>query len=793
MVTFAVGSIGSKDEQLVELSRLASVYGKYAGEDHPREAKDQCLSDARDVIMNKAFAWHREAVGTDLQPGTDSAKTKKEAVEAYEVLLDLHEKAGAHWDEVDQAGAGDTWATPYDFKYYMAELLWSLEDWARCGPAYDEVVLMDPEGEYLEEAAYASALCYTKLYHVYHKHDTAALVGVVSEGTGGGGDLARGKLGPMQEKMLASFKRYSCHVEQGEDLANVMYQMGRVYYESNLFDEAAYWFGRVAHQHVGSDVGPFAANLYLDSLAGIMGQDADRQSPCLERIAQSATAFVTEERFATYLDDPEFGHTVHAVKCNTERKKAEALQDKKKFKQAALVYRELYEKWGQKCGERLDEVLWNMGVNFQAANLLGQAIKWRKVLIERYPDSEHAKKAIYEVGANYHAIAMYEEAAGYYEQFAGRFPGEPEAPSALANALAFRLGLGDYDKAYEDAGTFIKNYSSGKKKKPIEVAKVSFSLGQIHARREDWGQVIKHYGKFVKKHKHKSVIDLRIRAWVAIAGAWTSKGVPEKAYKAYGSASKLFGLEALEWIHGAGDTPEEREADRIGRGGLMLDAASEAAFHLGEREYEKFLALGIPEFDPSKIKKVLYSDDPVEAEEQELLYKNQHYHESVEAWKDFRELMKFKTYSETDLVEWADAKTESMSRAAALYTRAYELGVPRWVIASSARLGDMYHKFFLAIYEAPVPAAIEKDPDAWIEFISQRDQKALPIKAEAIKGYQECLLEATKNQWFNEWSSLCEASLTDLDPKTFPISSELKGKSMYAKEFVAFPVLDPEL
>ena len=49
-------------------------------------------------------------------------------------------------------------------RYYYAELLWKMENWAECGPAFDKVVELDSKGEFTEDAAYASVLCYNKQY-----------------------------------------------------------------------------------------------------------------------------------------------------------------------------------------------------------------------------------------------------------------------------------------------------------------------------------------------------------------------------------------------------------------------------------------------------------------------------------------------------------------------------------------------------------------------------------------------------------------------------------------------------
>ena len=78
-------------------------------------------------------------------------------------------------------------------------------------------------------------------------------------------------------------------------------------------------------------------------------------------------------------------------------------------------------------------------------------------------------------------------------------------------------------------------------------------------------------------------------------------------------------------------------------------------------------------------------------------------------------------------------------------------------------------------------------------YNDQRDQDALQYKDKAITGFQICLEEAKKNQWFNEWSILCETALNELDPKAYSVSSEMRATATYSKEYVAWPGLAGKL
>ena len=92
---------------------------------------------------------------------------------------------------------------------------------------------------------------------------------------------------------------------------------------------------------------------------------------------------------------------------------------------------------------------------YQAARLVAKAINVRRALLS-YDEklklnSPLAKKATYEIGGNYQAIAVYDQAADWYEKYAFADPKAEKADQALSDAVILRLGLGQPEKAIDDA------------------------------------------------------------------------------------------------------------------------------------------------------------------------------------------------------------------------------------------------------------------------------------------------------------------------------------------------------
>ena len=98
-------------------------------------------------------------------------------------------------------------------------------------------------------------------------------------------------------------------------------------------------------------------------------------------------------------------------------------------------------------------------------------------------NSPLAKKAMYEIGASFQAIAVYDSAADWYDRFARGNARAEHADQALADAVVLRLGLGQEAAALDDARDFGKTYGGAK---PVQSAGIAFAIGAHYAEKEEW-------------------------------------------------------------------------------------------------------------------------------------------------------------------------------------------------------------------------------------------------------------------------------------------------------------------
>ena len=122
-------------------------------------------------------------------------------------------------------------------------------------------------------------------------------------------------------------------------------------------------------------------------------------------------------------------------------------------------------------------------------------------------------------------------------------------------------------------------------------------------------------------------------------------------------------------------------------------------------------------------------------------------------------------------------------RRATSTSTVFKMKQAQWTIASSARIGQLYADFVGQLYTAEIPKDL-KEQDEWGNrpreiFCDALVDKAEPIEAKAVEGFETCLKAATDYSWYNEWSRLCERELNQMKPTEYPLASEIKPEAGY--------------
>jgi tetratricopeptide (TPR) repeat protein len=782
-ITEATMAMKSNNKEAIkaELDNQAKIYDAFKASGQWAEQRQECANKTASLITETAMAWHLEAVGSQGQRGTGDQKTM--GLAAY-----LYKKAGDTWSAAEFATfqfpriVKEDWPTIYKIKYAMADLLYFQERWGECGPAFDAVVAENPTAAEAPEAAYASVLCYQKIYDQQHAH---------GEGKKGSGNLPGqgkskddkkkqededAKLKPKdfsdsQKGMLSAFNRYICYIKPaqndttGQDqLVEVKYARARTYFEAQHWEESAIAFREIAMENSDKDIGIYAAQLYLESI-NIVGSHSNPPRPgCYDDMGQDVPKFV--ELYCTGDKATKNGEqctTLNKVAVDLLRLKAQKLveladktggmQSLSQYEQAGNAYFEMFRKYCQDPvannqppqAERCDEIAYNAAKSFQAARLLAKAIAARRALLEfdskTNGKSVLAKKATYEIGGNYQAIAVYELAAEWFERYQKADPKADKADQALSDAVLLRLGLGMEEQAIEDARQFTRQYGASK---PQQTAQIAFAVGAHYAEKEDWaaakGALSGSMGVI-----DKAAPDIRVQAHATLARVLAKfKDGGGQAKGEYAKVRALWADPADAEAKIRAGYPGEDAAQQDKRLAKALNAVGEAYFASAEEARRATV-------------------DPIKFPE----YKGVGTKEDV---------MK---HIGTKVKDWYGKKTDAIKKVEPEYIKILELKPvppPRWVIAAGSRAGLMWGDFVDDFRRAPIPEAWKKDPEIRGTYYDALDGASEPFKSGNAKpALKKCLDLSVKYQYFDEFSRNCEVWLAKNYKAEYHVVDELRG------------------
>jgi hypothetical protein len=415
-----------------------------------------------------------------------------------------------------------------------------------------------------------------------------------------------------------------------------------------------------------------------------------------------------------------------------------------------------------------------------------------------------ARRALYRIGAGYQQLAFYERASINYEDFAKRYPGEPQAQTALGNASVFREGLQQTREALADMDAYVSFYGG---RDPQDAAGVFFQKGEVFEAQNRPEDLRAHLRAYLDRWAKQGGLDRQVQAhfrlgelaWQAscarasadgaclrvdrmtasrsrqvieaanrklgrskatqCGGATKSKIVLYDRSRAQASAAEEHFRAAIDlWKGGEAKNPiNGRDADA--RRAAAAYAAAGAAFYLAERDYEDLLRVKFPQG--------LDFSDPAR----------------VRSPQRRAAVAKKLADSKKRFASYLDEKSRLLEKTRARYLEVFKLRQAQWTIAAAARVGQLHQDFAGQLYTAEIPKDLP-DTDAWGNhprdlYCEQLEDQAQKVEAKAVEGFRACLTAATQQSWYNQWSRLCEQELNQLQPVEFPLSAEVKPEAGY--------------
>jgi hypothetical protein len=771
---------GDKAAAKAELDRQLQLEQRFAREAQPDDAKLACKNLTASLAVETAMIWHLEAVGSGNVRGTMAEGTMTLAADLYDKVLAQFTAAEFGRFEFPRLVKED-WPSRLKVAMSRAELLYAQKDWPRCGPAYDAVVDEEPRGPLATEAAYVSALCHQHAFLAAHHGQARPVVAAAASGNDAA-SIAPRELSAEQKSMLRSFDRFLCVAKPDpsdkqayDTYVEVELARARTYFEAHRWPEAAAALRPLAVSRpvpgtaAALEATSFAAQIYLEAL-NVMGSHGT--PACLDTMASDLPAIVDREcggdRKSTNAEAcssvTRVSRDVEWRVCEVGARRLEGAGagsgtgGERGWEEVAGCYMRLWTAHGKEACEakqpgcdRMDEVLTNAARAFGAARLLAKAIAVRKLLLDpRYgmEGKPLARTAARDVGRNYQAIAVYDEAASFYERFAHDSPSHADAAASLEDAIVLRLGLGQEDRALDDAELFRRAYQA---QHPALAAQIAFAIGAHRAEREDFAEARKRLSAAMGDIDRSATLDVQIQAHAVLARSLSRTGSEAAAATEYAKVRSLYADPAAvaSKLRAAVGGDDEALGRRLAK---ALTAVGEAVYYAAAQRQRGVDAIRFPEYHGSGRR------DDVLA----------HVHTKVAAW--------------------VNKKRPAIEEAEKEYRQILALtpsAPPRWVIAAGARVGQMWGKFVAEFRAAPIPSEWKQNGPSpygdlrWEEiraaYYEAIDIASEPFRLRAKVAYEGCLGASTRYQYFDQHSRACEAWLSRNYGRDYHILDELHG------------------
>lgn len=425
------------------------------------------------------------------------------------------------------------------------------------------------------------------------------------------------------------------------------------------------------------------------------------------------------------------------IEADTLERRADKLAAQGLFVEAAEAYLTLERDFEPVYDpEAMCGVLERAAACLSLANLKGRAIEVRERLLDRYPGCDLAAQAVLSLGRDYEELAVFDEAARRYVEFATMNPYSPQAPGVTLEAIALFLGAGEHTAAQLVVPIYEKLL---RRMSQHDAAAFVFDALEMLVETGDLDFVRSQYGRFLRRYERVAAPDTVVLAHVRVADTWLldERPNPAEAQRHFRKAVRIFDGVEIERV----TDPVRRER--------LLDAAARARYELAMVAARRLDALSTP---PFTLRPRLYrgmrrwwsaEERPPGADDAEI---------------------QLRYWLEHVFEPWHEAKQLLLGEAVRRFEGVIELGVPSWSVRARARIADARLRFATVLRAAEPPAKVAADPRLERIFRVSVGARVEPLVAGAIEAYTACHESAIALRAFGGESRHCERRLTELRP-----------------------------
>jgi TolA-binding protein len=357
-----------------------------------------------------------------------------------------------------------------DMHFYYGELLYDMQKWDDAFMQYKWVVDNAPQSKFFDKAAQNLILAVERT--VPSDQDLQKRVGESIDPV---------PLDPKTEKFVKAAQWYVEKFPNSERAAEIKFRIGRIYYQSNHFDEAGKYFREIVQKHSSTKYAEYSANLLLDIY------NLKKDYVGLEKAGQELLAVPS-------ISSSKAGNDIREVLEKASFKRGQDLEAEKKYGESAQVF-EAFAKQNPKSSLAIT-ALFNSAINYERAGMNAQAIaSYQNLMASKDPAAVKLKPKVTRLLAKqYQDSAQFEEAAKLYKLAAEEDPKDPLAPNFIFNAAVLYEALGKRDSAIRAYTEFTKV-----NKKKSDNVEALYSMAQIHRKAGQIGAAIGRYTEYVEQ------------------------------------------------------------------------------------------------------------------------------------------------------------------------------------------------------------------------------------------------------------------------------------------------------
>lgn len=616
----------------------------------------------------------------------------------------------------------------YEIMYYYADMAYFRGNYATAAKSYERALDLNENGEFSKDAAHGAVLAYEKLMKSTNEEDKAACPDIPETPEAAEGEeqeYPEYEIAECRLNFIKASKRYAKIDTSAEFAINAKYMAAQIYFDYNHFDEAKPLFLEITHENPEHELAVLSANYLLDSYKA-RGEYEGMSKAIADLKGNSAFMSNKSELM------PEFVSIMNTYEEALDFKFCEEKDKKRLWEDAAKCYENFAAT--HKGSEDAPKALWNASIAWENGSEISRAIETRAALLSSSDTSEEMKAlALYQIASNYHSLAVYSEAARFYELFVKKYPDnhtacvpigaepkkDPCAKDALQNAAVFRSGLGEYEKAIENFDLFAKMFPKDKN----EMSMLKFQTGRIYFDQKKYDSAIDRFNDYLRNYAKLGTPGRSVAAKTYIGKAYWAKKNRKEALKYFQQAENdYFSNSVQKWLETA--DPADQDQAR--------NAAAEARFMRGEALFQETLEIKL-------------SDPSVPAK-------------------------KIEKYLQDQIVK----KSNKMQEAAPIYNDVItKFKSPKWGLAAMARIGMMYHDTAYQIENAPTPPGLPEEVELvyveiLLDFSAQFEERAVAYYEAAVK-------KAAETGWFSEFTNEAQKRLFVLRPDQYRSASEVKA------------------